>query len=130
MGDGPRCRRSTRRGGQGGIEGQPLERFVRRLALECNRPDFRRFVEEIDIEEIVGWLAFWHVEPFGEHWRQAARTAVTVASAIGKVNDNMEDMFLPNYRVDEDVQSDEEMAAVLATVPQFADQMRRQGVIR
>jgi hypothetical protein len=39
-------------------------------------------------------------------------------------------MFMPCYRVDDDVQSEEEMAAVLASVPMFAEQMRRQGVIR
>lgn len=37
---------------------------------------------------------------------------------------------MPNFRVEDDVQSDEEMAAVLASVPMFAEQMRRQGVIR
>ena len=77
-----------------------------------------------------GWLAFWHVEPFGEPWRQAARTAVTVAGALGKLKDNAEEMFQPNYRIDDDVQSDEEMAAVLASIPAFREQMERQGIIR
>lgn len=55
---------------------------------------------------------------------------MTVAGAMAKVHPNMEEMFLPNYRIDEDVQSEEEMAAVLATVPAFAEQMKRQGVIQ
>lgn len=97
--------------------------------MKAGRLDFRRFREEIDIDDVLGWLAFWMVEPFGDEWRQAARTAVTVAGALGKLNDNAEEMFLPTYRVDEDVQSDAEMAAVLATVPQFAEQMRRQGIL-
>lgn len=130
MGDRPPCRRRARGGRQGGIEGQPLERFVRRLALASNRPDFRRFADEIDLEDVVGWLAFWHLEPFGDEWRQAARTAVTVAGALGKLKDEAEEMFMPNFRIEDDVQSDEEMAAVLASVPMFAEQMRRQGVIR
>lgn len=109
--------------------GQPLLRFVRRLALEVGRADFGRFSEEIDIEDVVGWLAFWHLEPFGDHWRRSARTAVTVAGALGKLSDEAEAMFMPNWDAEEHVQSDEEMKAILAAVPQFREQMVQQGIL-
>lgn len=79
---------------------------------------------------MVGWLAFWHLEPFGDEWRQAARTAVTVAGAMGKLEDEAEAMFMPNWNAEDHIQSDQEMVAVLAMVPEFAAQMRQSGVIQ
>lgn len=83
----------------------------------------------MDLEELVGWLAFWHLEPFGDSWRRSARMAVAVAGSLGKVDDNAESMLMPNYSLEDDCQSEAEMAAVLAGVPLFREQMRAQGVL-
>lgn len=48
---------------------------------------------------------------------------------MGKLDDEAEAMFMPNWSAEDYVQSDEEMKAVLACVPGFAAQMRQQGVI-
>ena len=102
---------------------------MRRLALKAGRLDFDRFTQEIDLEDIVGWLAFWHLEPFGDEWRQAARNAVTIAGSMGKLPDDAERLFMPNYNAEDDVQTDLEMLAVLAQVPEFAAQMKQQGIL-
>lgn len=44
----------------------------------------------------MGWLAYWRCEPFGDHWRQAAR--ITWATAIQyqrKGRKIHEDDFMP-----------------------------------
>lgn len=69
------------------------------------------------------------MEPFGDEWRQAARNAVTVAGSLGKLPDDSERMFMPNYQPDNDAQSEEEMKAVLASIPQFREQMAQQGIL-
>ena len=107
----------------------PLVRFARRVALKVGRADFDAWASEVDVPEIVGWLAFWHLEPFGDEWRAAARGAVTVAGALGKLPDHAEALFMPNYNAEEDVQSEDEMRQVLAGIPLFREQMRAQGVI-
>ncbi|CAB4184489.1 hypothetical protein UFOVP1124_13 [uncultured Caudovirales phage] len=111
------------------MKGQPLEQFVRRLALKCGRADYRAFCEEVDVEDVIGWLAFWSVEPFGQEWLQAARAAVVVAGTMAKLPDEAEEMFQPNWLPEDHVQSDAEMIAVLAMVPEFQKQMRDAGVI-
>jgi hypothetical protein len=49
---------------------------------------------------------------------------------MGKLDDEAEAMFMPNWNPEDHIQSDDEMLAVLAGVPEFAAQLRQQGVIQ
>lgn len=43
----------------------------------------RRCQEEIDADEFAEWVAFWHVEPFGDWWRGIGEVCAVVVRAVG-----------------------------------------------
>lgn len=92
--------------------------FLYRLALEIGEWDVEQTTESlsrrISAEQLKRWIAFYRVEPFGQSWRRAARTAVTIASAWAKLPSDAEDLFLPGYNPNQPTQSPDEMAAELA----------------
>ena len=69
------------------------------------------------------WMAAWRVQPFGDEWRMAARSALITAAAFGaKPDPDAEERFLPSYR--EKQQTLDEIRAELSKIPTFAKQMQ------
>lgn len=69
-------------------------------------------------------MAYWRVEPFGDEWRMAGRSALTAAAGFGaKVQPDSEERFLPSFR--ERPQTEFEMRAELMKIPALARAMRQ-----
>ena len=97
--------------------------FLHRLGLARGIWDIDRWRNEITIRQLVRWMAYWRVEPFGDDWRRTGRGAL--ASAGGRVDPNAEDKFLPSYR--ERPPTEDEFIAQLKQIPSFRKQLEEQG---
>jgi hypothetical protein len=70
--------------------------FLFRLALAVGEWDVDAIGSRIPMSLLVEWMAYWHVEPFGDDWRRSGRLATIVAAASGaKVEGELEEKFLP-----------------------------------
>lgn len=58
--------------------------FAHRLALSVGRVDVRRMLSEISADDLMEWVAYNEIEPFGE--ARADLRAGIVASTIANVN--------------------------------------------
>lgn len=92
--------------------------FLYRLALEMKEPDVSALASKLTMDQVLGWMAFWMVEPFGDAWRRTARLWMYLAGAWGvKVEDLSESLFLPSHgRVP---QTDAEILAQFEKIPGF-----------
>lgn len=81
-----------------------------RLALALGR-SHRELLETVDAAELAEWEAFWHIEPWGDEWRQVARLATALCTAWGCKNLE-EEMLMPSHR--KPPQTPEQMMAELA----------------
>lgn len=94
-----------------------LELFLYRLAAHHRIIDAERLKDQITIDQVKRWLAFYRIEPFGNAWLRTARAANVVAAAFGaKVGTDFEDKFLPTYDPMR-VMTDEEIMAELMKIP-------------
>lgn len=85
--------------------------------------DVEEWKKRITVRQLVKWMAFWRIEPFGDEWRRAGRAALTAAAGFGsKPTPEAEERFLPSYR--EKPQTLEELRAELSKIPGFAAQMQ------
>lgn len=86
-----------------------------RLAATLGIWDVERWKDELTLDQLKRWLAFYGVEPFGNDWRRTARLAVTLANAFGaKVPSDAEELFIPGYDPSRPTQTEEEMLRELA----------------
>ena len=87
-----------------------------RLALEFRRVDVDRFANEITVQQLRRWKAYYLSEPFGCDWQRTARLAAWISATMGaKVADDTEDRFLPTYKMRP--QTDAEIEAELSKIP-------------
>ena len=96
---------------------RPERRFYFRLALERGI-SVDELLETTDSLELAEWIAYWQLEPFGDHWEQTAAVCETVALAGGAKNAKR-DIWRPTKRRDVAVQSPEEMEAEFAKIEAF-----------
>ena len=55
-------------------------------------------MRKIRIDEIVDWVAYWNVEPFGDDWNRTAMQTLFLLKALGaSVDETFLEAFLPNY---------------------------------
>ena len=86
--------------------------FLLRLALAMGEPDVDALARRLTGPQLTEWMAYWHLEPFGDDWRRTARAAAFAAKAAGaQVDGDAEDKFLPSYR--EQPQTIEQMLSIL-----------------
>lgn len=98
--------------------------FLYRLALELDIPYPEQLKRRITVRQLKKWMAYWRVEPFGDAWRMAARTALTAAAGMGaKPDPEAEERFLPSYR--EKQQTEEDVRRELMKIPAFRQQMTK-----
>lgn len=96
--------------------------FLLRLALRAGEVDVDAMARKVSRRQLVEWMAFWTLEPWGDEWRRSGRLAAVMAAASGATTEvEIEERFLPSYR--ETPQTPEEMRAVLMGIPAFAKQM-------
>lgn len=70
--------------------------FLYRLALELGEEDPDALAERMPLSRLLGWLAYYQMEPFGDDWRRSGRLSSIVAAGFGvKVTGEMEDLFMP-----------------------------------
>lgn len=73
------------------------------------------------------WVAFFRISPWGDSWRRSGRLATVFAAAMGaKVNDHLEDKFMPGggkFRGMND--SEIEMLEQLKKIDVFREQIER-----
>jgi hypothetical protein len=109
------------------MNSQPEEVFLYRLAAELGIWDVEGWKQEITLEQLRRWIAFYRIEPFGNDWRRTARAAVSISAAFGaKVDETTEEKFLPTYREEEHVQTEDEIRAELMKIPAFREQILAQ----
>lgn len=88
-----------------------------RLALQVGRPDFLRMAEEMTVEELAYWQAFYELEPFGDSWRRSGRMTTILANCWGaKLAADTEERFMPGWNPLENKQSTAEMMAAIREV--------------
>lgn len=83
-------------------------------------------LEVLDSRQIAEWIAYYSIEPFGEHaayWRagQIASTIANVNRPKGKRAFTVEDFMPSEPKVKPRVQSVDEMAAVLRQAYKHAE---------
>jgi len=93
------------------------------LGLELGIWDIDTWRHQITAGQLMRWMAYWRVEPFGDSWRRAGRAAI--ATGGGRVDPSAEDKFLPSYR--ERLPTEEEFIAQLKAIPTFRKQLEEQG---
>ena len=77
-----------------------------------------RLAQELTIEQVILWKAYFLNEPFGCDWQRTARLAAWMSAAFGaKVDEDSEEKFLPTYR--QTPQTDAEIEAELSKIPWF-----------
>lgn len=82
--------------------------------------DVHGLEKRLSLQQLREWIAYYNIEPFGDEWRAAARVAMfTVASNGVKVQHDMEDRFMPNFRQGGHVQTDAEIEQELAKIPAY-----------
>ena len=100
-----------------------MEVFLYRLAVELGIWDVEGWKKQLTVRQLKMWMAAWRVQPFGDEWRMAARSALITAAAFGaKPDPDAEERFLPSYR--EKPQTLDDIRAELAKIPTFAKQMQ------
>ena len=98
--------------------------FLYRLALELGIAYPEVWKKRLTVRQLRRWMAFWRVEPFGDAWRMAARTALTAAAGMGaKPDPEAEERFLPSYR--EKQQTEDDIRRELMKIPAFREQMQK-----
>lgn len=101
--------------------------FVYRLALELKITDPMAWVESLPLPVLLGWLAYYQMEPFGDEWRRTGRLAsLNAASAGVKITGEMEDLFMPGggrYRGMN--QTEIEMVEELKKIPSYREAFDR-----
>jgi hypothetical protein len=103
--------------------------FLYRLALQIGEWNVDALAARITLDQLRRWMAYWHVEPFGDEWRRAGRMTTMIRCGMGEEFDpKRESKFMPNWR--EPVQTEEELIAEFAKIPAFAAQLRAQGKIK
>lgn len=53
-----------------------------RLALKVGRLDWRNVLRELSPQDLLDWMAFERIEPFGQEWHQASMVASVVANEL------------------------------------------------
>lgn len=82
-----------------------------RLAAHLRIDKVEQWKNEITIDQVVRWMAYYRVEPFGEDWLRAAKSTAFILAALGaKIDSAFVEMFLPGYDPDREM-TDEEIAA-------------------
>ena len=99
-----------------------MERFVYRLAAHHRIADVEEWKKRTTLRQIIKWLAYWKVEPFGDDWSRSARQTLFILAALGaKVPDDFMDRFLPNWDPDRAMTEDE----IQAEMTKFAKRMQK-----
>ena len=94
--------------------------FLYALALELGIANVEHWKQEIALDQIHRWFAFYRIRPWGDDWRRTARLSMSFAAVMGaKVKDDAEDMFLPTYDPTRPMQTEEEMIRELMKIPGF-----------
>jgi hypothetical protein len=101
--------------------------FLHRLALEVGVWDVEDLARRISLPQLLRWVAFYRLSPFGDDWRRTGRLATIVAAAAGaRVEGDLEERFLPGggkYRGMS--QTEIQMFEELQKVPELRSQMKR-----
>ncbi len=102
-----------------------MREFLFRLALQIGEWDVDSLAEQMPMPVFWEWVAYFRLHPFGDDWRRTARLATIVAAASGaKVDDTMEDKFIPGGgRFRGMSQTEIEMWEELRKVPGFKEQL-------
>ena len=84
----------------------------------------------LDSRQIAEWMAYFSIEPFGEHaayWRTGQIVAMIANVNRGKRTRayKPEDFMPPEPKVDRGVQSPEEMGAVLQRAIRYAERRKK-----
>lgn len=75
------------------------------------------------MRQVMKWVAYWNVEPFGDDWERTARQTLFVLAGLGcTVTDELVETFKPNYDPDRELTQDEINAKLAA----FAKEVNRQ----
>jgi hypothetical protein len=117
LGNGPEERRRGRRGHRKKLRSREglTDRFLYRLAAHLKIPNVEEWKDEVTIDQVHRWMAYYRVEPFGEDWLRTARGTLFTAMAFGaKPDDTFIDMFLPSYDPDRELTEDEINAKIAA----------------
>jgi len=101
---------------------------MHRLALALGVEDVDALGRRLTVDQVRRWWAYWRLEPFGDDWRRSARLSTFVRAAMGaEPKPKDEEVFMPTYR---ETQTEDEVIQELAKIPQFAEQLRKQGKIK
>jgi hypothetical protein len=85
-----------------------IERFLYRLAAHHRIWNVEEWKYEINLRQLLLWIAAYKVEPFGEDWLRTARSTVTILRGLGcKVDEDFEQKFLPGYDPNREMTPDE-----------------------
>jgi hypothetical protein len=89
-----------------------------RIATQWGCP-VRHVEEQLSCSELQEWIAYYDIEPFGDHWRTFANAYASagVASCAGHKNQKVA-AFMPDMEPKE--QTVEEMQAVIGQVAKSA----------
>lgn len=90
------------------------------MALELGIANVERWKQEITLDQLLRWFAFYRLRPWGDDWRRTARLSLSFAAVMGaKCREDAEDMFLPTFDPSRPKQTEDEMFAELAKIPGF-----------
>jgi hypothetical protein len=103
---------------------RPERRFYFRLALERGI-SVDQLLDTTDSLELAEWIAYWELEPFGDHWEQTAAVCETVALSAGAKSADR-NIWRPTRRRDATSgQSEEQMALEFAKIEAFLKSSQR-----
>lgn len=98
-----------------------MERFIYRLAAYHRIPHVEAWKRRVSIRQVIKWLAYWSVEPFGDDWDRTARQTLFLLKALGSdVDADLIAVFKPNYDPDREMTQDEidaELTKFANTIP-------------
>ena len=88
--------------------------FLYRLALALGIWDVERLAEEMSVDQLYGWLAYYHLEPWGDEYLRWARTQAMLRNAHFKGPKAKPYDYMPVAKRE---QTPEQMWQVLNSIP-------------
>lgn len=90
--------------------------FLYRLALKLGIWDVERLADEMSVDQLYGWMGYYHLEPWGDEWLRDALHFTQYYNANKKKNapPKKVENFMP---VPKRAQTQDQILAVLNAIP-------------
>jgi len=88
--------------------------FLYRLALKLGIWDVERLADEMPVDQLYGWLAYYHLEPWGDEYLRWAQSHAQFRNAHFKGPRAKPHDYMP---VEKRQQTPEQMWQVLQSIP-------------